>query len=378
MGLFKSTVMFFGFCNAPPTFQTFMNHMLADMLREKWLKIYMDDLSIHTKDDIALHHEQTQCVLQQFQEHGLSIKFLKCIFDAPCMEFLGMIIGQGEIKMDGKKLEAIKEWKPPTFIKGIRLFTGFTNFYRKFIPHFSNIIASLNLLTQKGEPWIWTQLQQQAFERLKHIFSSTPVLRIPDVTRPFSIMTDTSLLAAGVVLMQANKNSDLHPCAYFSCTFSSAQHNYDIYDHELLAVILTLEEWHQYLQGTTHPVTIITDHKNLSYIKDPQKLSRRQARWSLFLQDFDLQWQVTPETKMAPVDTTQDNQETAICPEPIIIQALDLTLAWKIQSSTQSDPLVLRALEGLKVGSPLFPRSSMDDWHMTNGHLYFKDRKSVV
>ena len=194
-------------------------------------------------------------------------------------------------------------------------------------------------------------------------------------------MTDASLLAAGAVLMQADKNSDLHPCAYFSRTFSSAQHNYDIYNRELLAVILALEEWRQYLQGTARPITIVTNHKNLSYIKDPQKLSRRQARWSLFLQKFDLQWQVTPGTKMAPadalsrcdhVDTTQDNQETSICLEPIIIQALDLALAWKIWSSTESDPLVLRALESLKVGSPLFPHSSMDDWHMTNGHLYFK------
>ena len=57
MGLFKPTVMFFRFCNAPPMFQAFMNHIFADMLREKWLKIYMDDLGIHTKDDIALHHE---------------------------------------------------------------------------------------------------------------------------------------------------------------------------------------------------------------------------------------------------------------------------------------------------------------------------------
>ena len=181
--------------------------------------------------------------------------------------------------------------------------------------------------------------------------------------------------------MQADKNSDLHPCTYFSCTFSSAQRNYDIYDCKLLAVILALEEWHQYLQGTTHPITIITDHKNLSYIKDPQKLSRRQARWLLFLQDFDLQWQVTPGTKMAladalsrcdHVDTIQDNQEASICPEPVIIQALDLALAQKIRSSTECDPLMLQALESLKVGSPLFPHLSMDDWHMTNGHLYFK------
>ena len=77
------------------------------------------------------------------------------------------------------------------------------------------------------------------------------------------------------------------------------------------------------------------------------------------------------------VDTTQDNQEASICPEPIVIQALDLALARKIRSSTESDPLVLRALESLKVGSPLFPRSSMDDWHMTNGHLYFKGRMYI-
>ena len=199
-------------------------------------------------------------------------------------------------------------------------------------------------------------------------------------------MTDASLLAAGAVLMQMDENSDLHPCAYFSCTFSSTQHNYDIYDQELLAVILALEEWCQYLQGTTHPITIITDHKNLSYIKDPQKLSRWQVRWLLFLQDFDIQWQVTPGTKMAPadalsrhdhVDTTLDNQETSICPEPIIIQALDLALTRKIQSSSESDPLVLRALESLKMESSLFPHSSRDDWHMTNGHLYFKGRMYI-
>ena len=146
------------------------------------------------------------------------------------MEFLGIIIGQGEVKMDKRKLEAIKEWKAPTSVKAVQSFTRFANFYRKFIPDFSNIIAPLNLLTRKGEPWTWTQLQQQAFEHLKYIFSSTPVLRIPDVTCPFSIIMDASLLAAGAVLMQRDENSDLHPCAYFSHTFTSAQCNYDIYD----------------------------------------------------------------------------------------------------------------------------------------------------
>ena len=86
-------------------------------------------------------------------------------------------------------------------------------------------------------------------------------------------MTDASLLTARAVLMQTDDNGDLHPCAYFFKTFTPAEQNYDIYDQELLAVILALDKWRQYLRGTTHPVTVIADHKNLSYIKDPRKLS---------------------------------------------------------------------------------------------------------
>ena len=175
--------------------------------------------------------------------------------------------------MDPAKLSAIKDWQPPSSVKGVRSFLGFTNFYRKFIPNFSNVVAPNILLTCKDHPWSWTAPQQTAFDSLKSIFSSAPVLCIPDISRPFSLMTDASLLAAGAVLMQSNAMGDLHPCAYFSKTFSLAKRNYDIYDRELLAVILALAEWKQYLQGTTHPVSVLTDHKNLSYLKDPRKLS---------------------------------------------------------------------------------------------------------
>ena len=152
LGLFEPTVMFFGFCNAPPTFQAFMNHICSDMIVEKWLKVYMDDMGIHTKDDLPLCHEQTRRVLQRPREHGLTVKLSKTIFDAPRMEFLGLIIGQGKVEMDGKKLKAIRNWKPPTLVKAVQSFTRFANFYRKFIPNFSDIVTPLNLLTRKNEP----------------------------------------------------------------------------------------------------------------------------------------------------------------------------------------------------------------------------------
>ena len=115
-----------------------------------------------------------------------------------------MIIGQGKVEMDPKKLDTIRSWKSPTSVKAIQSFTRFANFYRKFIPNFSNIIAPLNLLTQKNEPWIWTRLQQNAFDTLKQIFSSAPVLLIPNVTCPFTVMTDASLLAARATYTHAD------------------------------------------------------------------------------------------------------------------------------------------------------------------------------
>ena len=92
--------------------------------------------------------------------------------------------------------------------------------------------------------------------------------------------------------MQKDSNGDLHPCVYHSGTFSPAEWNYDIYDWELLAVIQALKEWCHYLTGIEHPVTIIMDHKNLGYFKQPQNLSQQQACWMLFLQDFDIKWGV--------------------------------------------------------------------------------------
>ena len=174
--------MFFGFCNAPPTFQAFMNHIFADMVAEQWLKIYMDDLRIHTNGSLTLHHEQTRRVLQRLREHGLSLKITKCSFDTPTMEYLGMIIGQGQVQMDPIKLSAISTWKPPTSVKGVRSFLSFTNFYRKFIPNYSNIVTPLTALTKKDIPWTWSPVQQRAFDTLKDIFASAPVLSIPDVS----------------------------------------------------------------------------------------------------------------------------------------------------------------------------------------------------
>ena len=219
-----------------------MNYNFADYIQEGWLVIYMDDLAIgaHSTDDL---NRKVCLILQCFCDLNLTLKLSKCEFNKPEVEFLGMIIGSGCIRMDPAKLSAIATWPPPKTVKAVHALLGFCNFYRKFIPNFSNIVAPLTALTCKNTPWTWGEDQQSLFSILLSLFQSAPVLHLPDIQQPFIVMTDASLLSSRAVLMQWDGNSDLHPCAYLSQTFSPAEQNYDIYDRKLFAVIHALEHW---------------------------------------------------------------------------------------------------------------------------------------
>ena len=358
-----------------------MNHNFANYICEQWLVIYMDDLAIGAHSTEDLDHK-VHLILKWFRSLNLSLKLSKCEFDKAEIEFLGMIVGSGCIHMDPAKLSAIATWPPLKSVKAVCALLGFCNFYRKFIPGFSNIIAPLTALTHKNYPWMWGPPQQTAFTTLLSHFQTAPVLHLPDVQQPFVVMTDASLLASGRILMQQDSNSDLHPCTYLSQTFSPVERNYDVYDRELLAIIHALDHWRHYLQGTRHPVTLLTNHKNLTYFCQPQRLSRCQARWMMFLQDFNLHFVHVPGTAMGPADAlshlpnpdlSSDNIDITLLPDDPLISAIDTTLVDNIQSSSVTDPLVVTALQNLSQGSPLFPRSSLSDWHFDGSQLYFKN-----
>ena len=118
-GLFEPTVMFFGLCNAPATFQNMMNDLFGDMLEEGWMTIYIDDILIFS-DNIEEHRERTRRVLQRIQESDLFLKPEKCEFNKQEVEFLGYIIRPGIIAMDPTRIEAVKQWEVPTTVKEVQ------------------------------------------------------------------------------------------------------------------------------------------------------------------------------------------------------------------------------------------------------------------
>jgi len=383
-GLFEPTVMFFGMCNSPGTFQLMMNHIFRDMITEGWLEIYMDDLLI-VSESLLENHRRTLRVLQRLAEHDLYLKPEKCKFDVQEVEFLGMILRPGHIAMDPTKLAGIRDWQPPTTVKGVRSFLGFGNFYRKFIGHYAEIAKPLNELTKKDRTFEWTPLCQTAFENLKQKFAEGPVLLIPDPTKQFVVESDASKWATGAVLRQQDMNGDWHPCGYISHTFDATQRNYEIYDRELLGIIRALETWRHYFLGSPHPITILSDHKNLTYFRSAQKLNRRQARWSLLLSQYDLKLVHVPGSQMVQSDALSrrpdwiqekddDNENRVLLPEELFVRVIDTELRSRIVESMMGDDLIKDAVLALKTKGPPPIKSNLSDWKIDDGLLFFKEK----
>ncbi|GLB45293.1 putative retrotransposable element tf2 155 kda protein type 1-like [Lyophyllum shimeji] len=158
-------------------------------------------------------------------------------------------------------------------------------------------------LTAKDAAWTWGSGQQDAFDSLKRAITFKPVLIFPDDDRPFRVEADSSDFATGAVLSQQSPEDEKwHPVAFYSKSLNAVERNYEIHDKEMLAIIRALEEWRHFLEGARHKVEIYTDHKNLQYFLTAKKLNRRQARWSLYLANFDFVLHHRPGRSMGKPD----------------------------------------------------------------------------
>lgn len=361
-GLFEPTVMFFGLTNSPATFQGFMNEIFRELINEGHVVVYMDDILIFTENQKE-HQKVVRRVLDILKENRLFLKPEKCSFEQESVEYLGLIVGGGRIKMDPKKVEAVSDWPKPKNKKGVQAFLGFCNFYRRFIQGFSGIAKPLTILTGNLE-WKWEKEQDEAFEKLKNALVTMPILAIPVDGAPFRLEADSSDFAQGGILSQYIEGK-WHPVAYRSKSLSETERNYEIYDKEMLAIMSALEEWRQYLMGTDTPFEIWTDHQNLQYFRKPQKLNRRQARWITELAEYNFKLIHKLGSQMGKADalsrrtgheTGKDDNENLVMLKPEFFQNLVLEtpsedIIKRIKQTTENaDRVVKMAVENKEKG----------------------------
>lgn len=280
-GHYEWKVLPFGLTNAPATFQGLMNDILRPYL-DDFVVVYLDDICIYSKTPEE-HLEHLEKVLAVLKEHKLYVGLDKCTFGVEEMEFLGHIVGKDGIKVDPKKVEAVKDWPTPRTVKGVRSFLGFTGYYRRFIRHYAHKALPLTELTKQDNRWRWSSKEQAAFEELKEALTTAPVLVSPNPMLPYEVYTDASNFALGAVLLQ-NQGKGLQPVAYLSRKLSNTERNYPIGDKEMLGIFWALTEWRCYLEGASFKVN--SDHLNHTWFQSKKNLTRRQTKWSQWLESY--------------------------------------------------------------------------------------------
>ncbi|PIL31638.1 transcription factor [Ganoderma sinense ZZ0214-1] len=303
-GHYQFRVMEFGLCNAPATFQSFMNELLRPFL-DCCVIVYLDDIVIFSNDEHN-HVLDVLNVLGALNEAGIVLNEKKCVFARSSILYLGHIISNEGIRPDPDKVNAIISWPTPDNITRVRGFLNLAGYYRRFIPAFARLASPLYDLLKgsprKGAPIQWSASCEHAFETLKHKLTSSPVLGYPRPWHLFVIDTDASGDAIGGILHQSAdrfdggeeegearyrfKESKLHPIAYESRRMSPTEQRYSAQEREMLAIDYCLQKWRGYVEGS--PVVVRTDHESLKYFLSQKHLGRRLARFADNIAHFDV------------------------------------------------------------------------------------------
>ncbi|UYV73824.1 K02A2.6-like [Cordylochernes scorpioides] len=225
----------FGISSAPEVFQRKMINLLEG---QSEVNCHLDDIVIWgaTQEE---HDERLRCVLRKLQDSGMTLNKEKCIFSVKEIKFLGPLITERGVLPDPNKVQAIREFPSPSSISEVRRFLGMVNFTGKFISDFSTILYPLNKLLVKRNDWGWDSAQEEAFEKVKKLLSTSPTLTLFDPKLPTTVSADASSYGLGAVILQKSEDGYQKVVAYASRTMSETEKRWAQIEKESLAIKLS-------------------------------------------------------------------------------------------------------------------------------------------
>jgi len=240
IGAYEPTVMYFGLTNFPATFQAMINDLFRDLINQGDTVTFIDNILVATDTEEG-HDELVEEVLRRLEENDLFVKLEKCKWKVREVEFLGVVIGPKGVEIQKEKVEGVLNWPAPRNIKEVQKFLGLANYYRRFIKSFARIAAPLYMLVRKEQKWKWEKKQEEAFEELKTVFTTEPILAIPDIDREMRVEANASDYVIGGVLSMKCEDGKWRLVVFISKLLNTTKQNYKIHDKEMLAVIRCLE-----------------------------------------------------------------------------------------------------------------------------------------
>ncbi|PNX92555.1 retrotransposon-related protein, partial [Trifolium pratense] len=290
-GHYEYLVMPFGLMNAPATFQATMNDIFRPYLRH-FVLVFFDDILVYSKSEKE-HLGHLKVVLAVLKSHCFVANQNKCKFGCTQVDYLGHVISGEGVAVDPDKIKCVLEWPEPKNVKGVRGFLGLTGYYRKFIKDYGKIAKPLTELTKKNN-FKWGPEAMSAFNRLKKIMTTPPVLVLPNFDIPFEVECDAAGRGIGAVLMQQKQ-----PIAFFSKALSEGNLTKSVYEKELMALVLAIQHWRHYLLGKSF--VVYTDHKSLKHFLQQRVTSPDQQCWlaKLLGYQFEVKYKPGLENKAA-------------------------------------------------------------------------------
>ena len=388
MGLFQFCRMPFGLTNAPATFQRIMSQLFAGKEWE-FVSVYLDDLLIASKS-MTEHMVHVKKVLSRLKDVGLRLKPSKCMFATEEIEYLGHTLTPEGVKPNSKKVEAVRDFPIPKNVKEVKSFLGLANFYRRHIPDMATISRTLTALTRKNMEFKWTAECEVAFKEIKKRLVSAPVLRPPDLDRPFILWTNASEKGFGAVLEQESEDGQRHPIAYASRATNGAERKYAPTELEVAALVFALEHFRVYLLG--NQVKAYTDHQALvsafiPYLKSQTKgiLARWYLRLSQYLPNVTLEHKpgrsnvAADAFSRAPVGEAKPEE---VNDPPAILQVeVKETMMEKVRRLQHDDPELAQLMDYLEKKSlPVEPSDAkriviqaQKNFYLSDGVLYYEN-----
>ena len=233
-GFFRWKYMPFGLRNAPATFSRLVHALLYGM--ETFCVAYLDDILIFS-ETWSDHLKHLNLVFTRVREAKLTLKLSKCEFAAAELDFLGHYVGLGKLLPREQKVKALIDFPRPVNRKGVQRFLGLAGYFRRFIPHYSDLSRVLSDLLKKNTKYVWTDVCEQAFVDIKSRLASRPILRPPNYNLPFCMAVDASDMAVGACLFQVIDGFE-HPICYLSKKLNKHQLNYSTVEKEALVCYL--------------------------------------------------------------------------------------------------------------------------------------------
>jgi hypothetical protein len=251
---------------------------------EEYARGFVDDVCIFS-NTWADHLNHLDAICAALSAAGLTVRPKKVQLAQRTLNFLGHIVGSGTKKPQPDKLLLVDSIAKPLVKRSLRAFLGTVGFYRHFIPNFAAIAAPMTDMLVKTHPTLlrWTPKGLAAFEALKQALITTPVLKAPDFTRPFTLMTDASEHHIAACLCQRDDSTILHPIIYVSKKLNPTEAKYASIEREMYAIFMGVQKLKYYLLGRcfeifTDCLPLLSSHKSTE--------NKRILNWSLRLADY--------------------------------------------------------------------------------------------